>query len=401
MYIKKIVLITVFTFFLSVFSCSDNVLFNTSPPELIYPESIPIQTSFTEAVTYFAVHDNKLYAGTKNLSFGAEVYVFSGNNMIKVFTSPSNNYEYVSSMHSDGSHLYVGLYNETNGATLYRSNTITPTDGIGNWTLVYQNGSNQFYSIGAIAEYAGQLYIAVSSFDSGSGDKVIVLRSNDSGASFTTDISGGWLGHNNEAANFKVYNGRLYIATIKDDEYHGDGGELFFYNGTSWDAHVDSDTAGAEFAGGFGDSQNMGFPSFAVFNGYFYMGVRNQQQGANDPPLPATGCKIWRSNNMDSAAAYEEVVNNGFGTVNNISVDSMVNYGGYLYALTRNYTTGTQMWRSATGNAGTWSKRAQNGFGDSQNVSGRAVIIFNGIMYIGLETSTGGGATIIQYGAAP
>jgi hypothetical protein len=103
---------------------------------------------------------------------------------------------------------------------------------------------------------------------------------------------------------------------------------------------------------------------------------------------------------MMSAPNYYEMINNGFGDINNISVDALIVFKSNLYALTRNYTSGTKMYKTTDGSS--WVQVNSNGFGDPTNVSGRAVIIFDNKLYIGLEKDSGqAGATVVYYSTAP
>ncbi len=390
-------------------SCTNNAVFNIPTHTVVKPASISVTNPFTEAVTYFAIHNSNLYAGTKISGGGTEVYRYSGSNMVLVFSEVNTNYKYVSSMCSFNGKLYIGLYNASTGAELRR--TVDDTVYPHTWETV-ETATVPYNSVGAMIEYQSRLVIGLSSFDTGGNEKVILLHSatGDSGSfiSLSNDGPNLWGLHNNEVANFYIYNNDLYIATIKDKSVFGDGAELYKYTGIpeagSLIGLVDADTSSPVRYGGMGPigtsySTNMGFPSFVESGAYFYIGVKNIVQDGTGV-TPNTGCKIWRTSDTGATAAYQEVVDNGFGDVNNISVDSMIVFHGYIYALTRNYTTGSELWRSSTGNSGTWVKRNSDGFGDSANVSGRAVIIHNGVLYIGLDRSTAG-ATILQYGAAP
>ena len=397
---------------ISLLGCKKNSLMDNlfSKSYLVLPASIELSNPFTEAVTSFVVHNSALYAGTKNTTSGAEVYRYSGSVMEKVLDPTTAffvaegwgaSFAYVSAMYSFGSQLYVGVYNAASGARVYRTtnSSVVPHT----WELVYSDVS-PFYSVGSIMVFSGQLYLGVSSFDTGGTgtEKVRIYRSA-TGAAPWTEVTGGWGLYNNEIAGFVIYEGNLFIATIKQSGNYGDGAELWYYNGAAWSARVDSDSGGAVFGGGFGDPHpnqipnNMGIASLAIDSGYLYIGVKNITSGG----APDTGCKIWRTSNSAVYASYQQLISNGFGSVNNISVDSLVVFGGYVYALTRNTTTGTQMWKASPGNPTSWTKVNNDGFGDPLNVSGRAAIVFNSRLYIGLEKSSGANATIIEYGAAP
>lgn len=373
--------------------------------------AVPPPAVETGAITFLVVHNSQLYCGTKNTTAGAEVYLFtSESNFVKVLDPAAlgwnGTYEYINSMASIGGRIYVGVYNAVNGGEVWRTTNTSVTPYL--WEKVYDQNP-PFNSIGAIAEFGGSVVIGVSSFDTGGSntDKVRILYSNSGNGPFT-DITGPWGLYNNEVAYFTVYGGHLYIATIKQSNNFGDGCELYRYEGVpesgNWRALVDQ--AGGIRGGGFAaaggaNANNMGLTSFAEYGGYFYMGVKSVTVTTG---LPNQGCKIWRSNDMLTEASYQPVVgdtaavNGGFGSIQNVSVDTLIVFQGTLYALTRNSVTGTQLWGSTDGI--NWTQRNTSGFGDVNNTSGRAAIVFNNKLYIGLEKS-GGGASLIYFSSAP
>ncbi len=150
-----------------------------------------------------------------------------------------------------------------------------------------------------------------------------------------------------------------------------------------------ADTAGqwsAPTTNGFGDPNNGGIDHLLAFAGQLYAGTWNWNAATNS----SLGGQIWRSaNGID----WTRVVNNGFGDVNNGEIVRLAVFGGQLYAGTWSYsdTRGAELWRSASGNAGSWSRVAANGFGDSKNEAIISMASFNGQLYAGtLNTVTGG-----------
>jgi hypothetical protein len=106
--------------------------------------------------------------------------------------------------------------------------------------------------------------------------------------------------------------------------------------------------------------------------------------------------RIWRSRAGVAAPGqgdWEQVVSNGFdGTADcaagppstdNDHIDSLEPFGGYLYASTAMQTTGkrgTQIWRSASGGAGTWVRVNEPGFGVHTNENFKDMIEFAGLL---------------------
>lgn len=125
--------------------------------------------------------------------------------------------------------------------------------------------------------------------------------------------------------------------------------------------------------------------------------------------------RIWRSRAEVTAPAsqsdWEQVVSNGFDgttdcavlppTTDNDHIDSLEPFGGYLYASTAmqtNQKRGTQVWRSPTGDAGTWVRVNQPGFGLPSNENFKDMIEYAGLLCGGTGTprgrDTGGGAQV-------
>jgi hypothetical protein len=108
-----------------------------------------------------------------------------------------------------------------------------------------------------------------------------------------------------------------------------------------------------------GSTTNVsGLPAYARFGGDIYVGTKDT----------SFGCEIWRSATGDSSS-WSPVVQGGMGgDPNNEKILSFSIPGdGYIYASTFNEATGTEIWRSSTGDSGTWEQVNTNGFGSSLN----------------------------------
>jgi hypothetical protein len=107
--------------------------------------------------------------------------------------------------------------------------------------------------------------------------------------------------------------------------------------------------------------------------------------------------RIWRSRAgvrvPAGMADWEQVVSNGFDgstgcevtppTTDNDHIDGLEPFGGYLYASTAMQTgtkRGTQVWRSATGDPGTWVRVNEPGFGQPANQNFKDMIAFAGLL---------------------
>ncbi|MEI2693379.1 MAG: NHL repeat-containing protein [Anaerolineae bacterium] len=150
-----------------------------------------------------------------------------------------------------------------------------------------------------------------------------------------------------------------------------------------------ADTAGqwsALTSNGFGDSNNGGIDHLLAFDGQLYAGTWNWNAATNS----SLGGQVWRSAN---GVDWTRVVNNGFGDVNNGEIVRFAVFGGQIYAGTWSYsdTRGGELWRSASGSAGSWSRVVVNGFEDSKNEAIISMAVFNSQLYAGtLNTVTGG-----------
>jgi sugar lactone lactonase YvrE len=130
---------------------------------------------------------------------------------------------------------------------------------------------------------------------------------------------------------------------------------------------------------GFTDTMNASVYRFEVFNGQIYAGTGIFTN--------THGAEIWRSPSGD-AGSWSLVVTNGFGDVNNYIMRTSAVYNGYLYYGTQNVntttfntTTGGIVIRSSTGNSGDWAKVTVDGFGDINNYTVSGLASFGGYLY--------------------
>lgn len=77
------------------------------------------------------------------------------------------------------------------------------------------------------------------------------------------------------------------------------------------------------------------------------------------------GFELWRSP-TGNPGTWTQIETNGFGDNNTFTALSLKVFAGNFYISTFS-STGTQVWRSASGDAGTWTQVNSNGFGDSGN----------------------------------
>lgn len=167
---------------------------------------------------------------------------------------------------------------------------------------------------------------------------------------------------------------------------------------------------------GFGDPANA-FLSLAVFNNQLYAGTwhtsvaqvwrtsdgQTWNQFATTWPVSTTtvmdiepfgsylyfgtdssnGAQIWRTN----GTTWELVVSNGFTSTNNIIVTALAVFSNTLYAATNNATTGLEIWRSSTGNSGSWTLVYTAGSDVPGDFGFTTMDVYSGHLYLGLSRS--------------
>jgi hypothetical protein len=106
-----------------------------------------------------------------------------------------------------------------------------------------------------------------------------------------------------------------------------------------------------------------------VFDGNLYVG------SAND-----NGAELWRTD----GSTWEQIVSGGFDDANNTVINAMKVFSGNLYIATSNDTTGTEIWRSASGDVGSWTQVNTDGFGSAGTSQDVSMDIFDGYLYVGI-----------------
>jgi len=179
---------------------------------------------------------------------------------------------------------------------------------------------------------------------------------------------------------------------------------------------------------GFGDPANYGIGALDEFDGQLYAGTWNSVGGAqlwrtpdgsNWSPITPTwslsnteiydlapfmgqlyigmgggqGGEIWRGD----GTAWEQVVAGGFGDDNNYAISAMAEFSGSLYAATANLPppygsgNGVEVWRSDSGDAGSWVQVNEDGFGGGPTWTDFVMDVYQGHLYLGLGRVAGGG----------
>ena len=92
------------------------------------------------------------------------------------------------------------------------------------------------------------------------------------------------------------------------------------------------------------------------------------------------GAEIWRSNTGNSGT-WSRVVSGGNGNSTNYICTGFHEFNGHLYTAVENESTGAQVWRTADGV--TWSTVVADGFGDTNNYQTGGLAVFGGYLYVG------------------
>jgi len=174
------------------------------------------------------------------------------------------------------------------------------------------------------------------------------------------NINGFGTPDNTNVMSLTSYNRHLYAGIFNK----ASGAQLWRYDG-SWELVIPD---------GFGDKFNVGINLFE-FNGQLYAGTWNRDYGAERN----YGGQIWRSSD---GISWRQVVSGGFGDTSNGEIFRFVLFKRQIYVSTWNITNGLEIWRSSTGDAGSWTKMTK-GFGSAENRSVVGFEIFNGYLYAG------------------
>lgn len=232
-----------------------------------------------------------------------------------------------------------------------------------NWVQVNATGFGDPNNsdIQALAPFNGQLYAGTYN-QSGSGAQL--WRKGDN-TGWTAVMTNGFGNINNSGIDHLLeFNGQFYASTEANNV---SGGEVWRSDtGLNWTRVVSQ---------GFGDPTNAEVYRMAVYSNTILAGTWSYTS--------THGGDIWRSN-TGNTADWTRVVTNGFGDPNNDPVLLSSNvFSSYLYVGTYNLATGGEVWRSASGDAGTWTKVSLNGFGTANNLAISSLASFNGYQYAG------------------
>jgi hypothetical protein len=143
-------------------------------------------------------------------------------------------------------------------------------------------------------------------------------------------------------ASLSQFNNKLYAGTYSSN-CGGEGADIWkSSDGTNWTPFV---------INGLGDPDACGVISSAEFKGTLYFGVADWSGNQ--------GGRIWRI----GGPGVVPVVEDGFGNPDNRAPGGMVSLGDWLYVSIYN-SNSDQVWRSNTGDPGTWEMVLEIGLGE-------------------------------------
>ena len=201
--------------------------------------------------------------------------------------------------------------------------------------------------------------------------------------------------YNSLAGTFTEFKNKLYVGTWStplggSQDPHRKGGEIWRYDGTTWEQVVGHNAPMTE--GGFGNIDNVAISYLEVFNDYLFAGTMNCDFTKKG------GCEIWRT---QDGVQWEQVVAHGFKPnmseddlrtrVTNTYLWNMEVFQNQLYAGTFNSNykltitagTGCQLWRTSDGKS--WEKVLLpngDGFGEPENYGIRRMVVYNNELYV-------------------
>ncbi len=325
------------------------------------------------------VFDDHLYAGTYNSAGGgAQLWKMDAENNWTMAAEPG---------FGDGANwglnhlvvfdneLYAGMRNDLTGASIYRS-----SDGAV-WDPVMTGGFGNVDtgSIYRMEVFYGMIYAGTAMWDAEHGAEIWRSPSGDADT-WERVVSEGYDSIDNYVMRASaVHDGAIYFAAmnVNKPDYNSTSGSLIIRS-TSGDEGSWTKAA----LNGFGDNNNFVISGLVSFDGYLY---------ASTTSWSWQGIQVWRCQVCESQDDWEMVVDNGFGNDDNFGISNLAVHDDALYLVIGN-PYGMQVWRSESGNSGSWEQLVQGGFGDFINSSPyfSNLAVYREMLFIGTDNWANG-----------
>ncbi len=132
---------------------------------------------------------------------------------------------------------------------------------------------------------------------------------------------------------------------------------------------------------GFNGNQNtFTVAGFTWYGDYLYAGTWNQFDGAG-----MFRAKADAANPKD--IVWEAISTDGFGNTRNTGFTNMREFNGYLYAGCFNFVEGSELFRSQTGDPGTWTMVIPKAWNSKVNTDSTMMIAHDDYLYVGTESA--------------
>jgi hypothetical protein len=205
---------------------------------------------------------------------------------------------------------------------------------------------------GTFGEFKGMIYV-MSTNENGQNE---VWRS-ETGDSGTWELAGDIGEWDYSAGGLVPFNGMLYLFGEKWDP--AGVNILRSKDGHTWETVVNDGFASLLQDGTFNSDGYL-----AIHQGKLYIGVSNWKLiDPDEDAWEVTGQILSSSDGVN----WSVVASGGFGDLNNLLVTKITTYLGDVYASVMNWATGVEIWKSHTGEAGTWVQVNEDGFGFGSN----------------------------------
>ncbi len=159
----------------------------------------------------------------------------------------------------------------------------------------------------------------------------------------------------------------LYLGTWNTES----GAKMYrSVNGESWDLMGTGPYTG--------NKNDFVVVSIAGFKGYLYVGTWNQEDGA---------AMFRAKSEIENAAdiTWEEITTDGFGNPANTGFTHLEKFKGHLYAGCFNYAEGSELWRSETGEPGSWEMVIPKAWATEGNTDTTVMLVLDDYLYVGTE----------------